>query len=126
MIAHILLVIFTTCQILLIVGEKNKFSRSQEHLIYNMFLDQSDKRDVDYSKIAYLYNLQDIKNHVNESLRNFFFIKEKSLELVEFTNDDIYSILEFSYINSNKIKYSKLGKIQLNLFHTFKFITLKR
>lgn len=115
-IAHILLVIFTTCQIILIVGEKNNFSRSQEHLIYNMFLDQSDKRDVDYSKKVYLYSLEEIRNHVNDSLNNFFSIKEKSLELVEFTNDDLFSILEFSYLNPNKINYLMIGKIFLILF----------
>ncbi len=110
MIVHILLVVFTTIQIILIVGEKNNFSRSQEHLIYNMFLDQSDKRDVDYAKIAYLYSLEEIRNHVNNSLNNFFMIKEKSLELIEFTNEELFSILEFSYLNPNKIDFLLIGK----------------
>ncbi len=96
---------------MLIVSEKNNFSRSQEHLIYNMFLDQSDKRDVDYSKKVYLYRLDEIRSHVNNSFNNFLNIKEKSLELVEYTNDDLFSILEFSYLNQNKISYLMIGKI---------------
>jgi len=116
MIIHILLVIFTTCQIMLIVGQKSDFSRSQEHLIYNMFLDQSDKRNVDYAKIAYLYSLEEIRIHVRNSLTNFFNIKEKSLELVEYTNDNLFSIIEFSYLNPNKINFLMLG---IKLISTF-------
>ena len=103
MTVHILLVIFCTCQIILINSEKNNFSRSQEHLIYNMFLDQSDKRSVDYAKVVYLYSIEDLRNHVNNSLNNFYNIRDNSLELVEITNNEIFSILEFTYINSAHI-----------------------
>jgi len=39
MIIHILLLIFTTSQAILIVGNKTQYSRSQERIFYNLFID---------------------------------------------------------------------------------------
>jgi hypothetical protein len=104
MIVHLLLVIFTTCQAVLIVAEHNKYSRSQERFLYNMFIDSDDKRQVDYNRVAYLYSVEDVKNHVRGSVNNFYGLKAKSLEIVQFTDADPFLRMEFGYIDNDRVK----------------------
>lgn len=110
LIVHLLLVIFTTCQAVLIVAEHNKYSRSQERFLYNMFLDSDDKRQVDYNRVAYLYSVEEVKNHVRDSVTNFYGLKAKSLEIVQFTDSNPFLRMEFSYIDNDRVK--KLIKTQ--------------
>ncbi len=105
-----MLIIFTTLQIILISSEKNALLRSQEHFIYDTFLEEGDKRDVDYSKIAYLYNVRHIRDHINQTLNNFYKIKENSLELIEYLDENIFTVLEFEYINPEIVTDYKTGK----------------
>jgi hypothetical protein len=104
MIIHMLLLIFTTCQVVLKVSESNKYSRSQERFLYNMFIDESDKRATDYNKIAYLYTAEDIKNHVQTSISNFFNLNTKSLEIVQLPENGESVIMEFTYIDNQRVK----------------------
>lgn len=110
LIVHLLIVIFTTCQAVLIVAEHNKYSRSQERFLYNMFLDSDDKRQVDYNRVAYLYSVEEVKNHVRDSVTNFYGLKAKSLEIVQFTDSNPFLRMEFSYIDNDRVK--KLIKTQ--------------
>jgi hypothetical protein len=104
MIVHILLVIFTTFQVVLIVGETNKISRSQERLFYNMFIDDSDKRSLDYDRMAYLFSVDDVKEHVRNSVNNFYSLNTKSLEIVKFTDENPFLLLQVDYIDDNEIE----------------------
>lgn len=107
MIVHILLVIFTTFQVVLIVGETNKISRSQERLFYNMFIDDSDKRSLDYDRMTYLFSVDDVREHVRTSIKNFYSLNTKSLEIVKFIDENPYVLLQVDYIDDNEIeKYS--------------------
>lgn len=104
MVVHLLLVIFTTCQAILIVAEANKYSRSQERFLYNMFIDTSDKRAMDFNRITYLYSIDEIRNHLNQSITNFYGLKTKSLEIVKFNSPSPVVQMEFRYIDNNKIQ----------------------
>ena len=95
---------------MLISSEKNIILRSQEHFIYDTFLDEGDKRDVVYYKKAYLYNVKHIREHLNVTLNNFYKIKENSLELVEYLNENIFTIIEFKYLNPDIISDYDTGK----------------
>jgi hypothetical protein len=106
MIVHILLVVFTTCQVVLIVSEANKYSRSQERFLYNMFVDEGDKRSVDFNRIAYLYSVDDVKKHVATSVQNFYTLNTKSLEIVQFTSGSPYLAMEVNYIDNSKVEQS--------------------
>jgi hypothetical protein len=74
MIIHILLVIFTICQSVLIISSMTNYTRAQERGLYNIFIDDSDKTDIDYNRMVYLYSIDDVKNHVKNSIKVFDFI----------------------------------------------------
>jgi hypothetical protein len=97
MLAGFLLLIFTSCQVLLITNETNKYSRTQERFLYNIFIDESDKRDTDYKRQVYLYTVPEIRQHLNSSINNYYSLKTKSLEKVEYPQN-MYSVMEVSYL----------------------------
>lgn len=101
---HLLLVIFTACQAILIISEHNKYSRSQERLFYNMFIDDSDKRTVDYPRSVYLYSVEEIKTHLATSVSNFYNVNTRSLEIVEHVEPKPFSVMEFTYIDNHLTK----------------------
>jgi hypothetical protein len=68
MIVHILLVIFTIAQCILIINTTTDYSRAQERGLYNIFIDDGDKLDDDYSRNIYLYTVEEIKNHISNSM----------------------------------------------------------
>ena len=43
MIIHILIVLFTTIQVILLISNNNIYARSQENFIYNLFVSQGDE-----------------------------------------------------------------------------------
>jgi hypothetical protein len=67
LIIDISLVVLTTCQIILIESDVTKFTRLQEHLIYNVFLEKSVKTGNSFHRNIYLYTLSDLKNHINQT-----------------------------------------------------------
>lgn len=67
LIIDIALVILTTCQIILVEAEVTKFTRFQEHLIYNTFLENSLKTGNSFNRNIYIYTLSDLTNHINET-----------------------------------------------------------
>jgi len=115
MIVHLLLVIFTTLQVVLIVAETNKISRTHERFLYNMFIDDSDKRSMDYNRMAYLFSVDDVKTHVGNSLRNFYSLNTKSLEIINYTEENPFLLLEVNYIDNKEIeKLTKTYDIEYN------------
>jgi hypothetical protein len=62
-----------------------------------MFIDDSDKRDTDYKRQVYLYTVPDIRQHLKSSIDNYYSLKTKSLEKVEYPQN-MYSIMEVSYL----------------------------
>jgi hypothetical protein len=121
MVIHFLLLILTACQVLLITSQINKFSRTQERFIYNMFIDGSDKRDKDYKRFIYLFTIDEIREQLRYSINNYFSLKSKSLEVVEYPNQ-MQSIMEINYLNNidelnrNKPLYYKIDNATLGPF----------
>jgi hypothetical protein len=122
MVTHFLLLILTACQVLLITAEINKYSRTQERFIYNMFIDNSDKRDIDFKRFSYLFTIDEIRNQLKYSLDNFYNLRSKSLEKVEYPAV-MYSIMELNYIdnanthnNIEKPLYYKIDNTTLGPF----------
>lgn len=115
MLVHILLVIFTTFQVVLILGETNKISRSQERFLFNMFIDDSDKRSLDFDRVAYLFSVDDIKAHVSRSINNFYSLNTKSLEIVKFNQENPALLLQVNYIDDSEIeKFSEMENFRKN------------
>lgn len=68
MVVHIVLVIFTIIQCVLIINKTTDYSRAQERGLYNVFIDDSDKLDADYNRNIYLYSVEELKNHISNSI----------------------------------------------------------
>ncbi len=71
MIVHLLLVIFTISQCLLIINKITNYSRAQERGLYNIFIDDSDKLDDDYPRNIYLFSIDEVKSHITNSINVF-------------------------------------------------------
>ena len=105
MVFHILLVIATTAQAILIVSKTTEYTRAQERFIYNNFISDSEKTLVDYSRYLYIYSIPQLKEHLKASITNFYDIKEISLEEVEYLDeiDKLFVDMQFSYMDNKNI-----------------------
>ena len=78
LIIHILLVIGTAAQAILILSSTTQYSRSQERIFYDNFLSEVNKNDLSFNRFAYLFTLEDLKKSVLSSLdviKNYLNIK---------------------------------------------------
>ena len=100
LVAHLMLVVLTTFQVVLIVANDNNYSRAQERVMYNMFIDKSaDQTEVDYLKHKYLYTANDVRTHVAQSVHNFFNVNATSFENVTYNNNTHIVIMDVVYKN---------------------------
>ena len=99
LIVHLMLVVFTTFQVVLIVANDNNYSRAQERVMYNMFIDLSvDQTEVDYLKYKYLYTTNEVRQHVVQSVHNFFNLNATSFENVTY-NNNTHIVMDITYKN---------------------------
>jgi hypothetical protein len=86
-----------------------------------MFIDNSDKRDKDYKRFVYMFTIDEIRDQLKFSIDNYFNLKSKSLEIVQYPHP-MQSIMEISYmnnndeINKNKPLYYKIDNTTLGPF----------
>ena len=76
LISHVLLVIFTTMQVVILISQTNRYIRAEERFFYTMFISNEDKRDDDYKKETMLYTPKMIRSHVLTSIENFYNINQ--------------------------------------------------
>ena len=86
LIVHFLLVVGTTYQLMII---NTTYPRSQERALYQMFIEENDKTNFEYKRTKYLYSLDDVKKLLNDSIYNYYGIKDSSFETVKFYNDNL-------------------------------------
>ena len=98
---HLLLAILGACQIIFILSKITDYSRQQQRLFYKLFLNDSDMEGVDgdYDKKKYIYSIEELKSYISNSVDNFFTIKDKSLEKIEYHKE--HCTLETDYIIHN-------------------------
>lgn len=99
LIVHVLLVIFTTMQVVILISQTNRYSRAEERFFYNLFISNEDKRDDDYKKETLLYTPKMIRKHVLDSIYNFYTINQNSMEITEYDSDEPFILMDVSYIN---------------------------
>ena len=111
---HSLLVVFTSLQILFLMKSKTTFTRSQERLFYDAFVSESDRTDYPYPRFKHLFTVNDVRQHVKNSVKNFYLFPGNSLEQVYFDSPEgtqPYIIMKVSYMKVNKqSKQSKQRK----------------
>lgn len=86
-----------------------------------MFIDNSDKRSFDYSKVVYLYTTAEVKQHINDSISNFYNADEQSLEIVEYMDKEVFSIMEFNYIDDKLIENNNHN----NTYKNYNFLNFR-
>lgn len=74
---HILLMLGTTYQIIKL---NTIYPRAQERIFYNMFISDSDKTALDFLRFKYLFSIDDIREHISNSISSYFDYPTWSLE----------------------------------------------
>ena len=69
MVVHILLVIFTTAQVISTNTGISAFSRSQEMLFYNIFFNTNDKTDFNFRRFMYFFDINSLKVFATQSIQ---------------------------------------------------------
>lgn len=78
MFLHILLSIVLTAQIFLLVNYNATYTQSAMRRFFTWFFDEDMELDgTDYSRIRYFYSVEDLAEHVNWSIDNYFGIEEE-------------------------------------------------
>ena len=93
MIIHIILLVLNTLQVTIILSEFNEYFRAQEKTFINTLISDSPKEKRDYPKIKYLYTIDDLREHIKDSVT-------KMLEADETFFNDI------TYVYENQTEYN--------------------
>ena len=68
MIIHIVLLVLNTLQVTIILSGFNEYFRAQEKSFINALISDSPKEARDYPKVKYLYTIQELKEHIKDSV----------------------------------------------------------
>ena len=130
MIINIIIAITTSAQIMIVIGKTTTYTRAEERFFHEQFINQLDSSDIEYSRKAYIYSLNDLKDHVIRSIDNYFNITSISLENLSILEEEIP--MEVVYLNSyydpTKFKkYQKQFSLRQSKFGPFEedFLNLK-
>ena len=85
---HILIVIGTTMQAIVVVSVNTDYMRAQEKVFYQKLVSESEKAVKDYPRVTYLYNIQQLREHLQLTTSNMFKFDNNSLELLVFKDND--------------------------------------
>lgn len=102
---HSLLAICLLFEVLILNHTINSYSRLQERLFYDSFIEVGDKNSMDFSRFKYLYSIPEVINHVNNSLNTYYSLVTNSLEDIQFypNTANLTDIrMKVSYMKSHK------------------------
>ena len=114
LIIHIILIVFNTIEATIILSEFNEYFRAQEKSFITALISDDSKEKQNFAKLTYLYTIDDLQNHLNESVSNmleandtFFntiiFVNEKDQEIdAEFIDMEVEYKFNISEINKDK------------------------
>eukprot|EP00344_Euplotes_crassus_P009399 CAMPEP_0197016180 /NCGR_PEP_ID=MMETSP1380-20130617/77239_1 /TAXON_ID=5936 /ORGANISM="Euplotes crassus, Strain CT5" /LENGTH=154 /DNA_ID=CAMNT_0042442733 /DNA_START=6 /DNA_END=466 /DNA_ORIENTATION=+ len=78
LVAHILLMIICTAQVILVIGSSGSYSRSQQNLFYRLFLDDEfESEDPATEKIVHEFSLTEFSGKVRTYLDNYYSLGEE-------------------------------------------------
>ena len=98
MVLHLLLVIFTTIQALLVVSEATDYFRSQERSLINVLISEDEKERQDYKRETYLYSISQIQEHIENSLEKMLNSGKTFFKELIFVDKDENEIPNLNYI----------------------------
>lgn len=87
-IIHALLVVFTSIQAMIILGQFTDYFRAQEKSFTNILISEDGKENRDYPRKTYLYNIPSLQNHLKSSLQKMLDINNTFLTNIIYVNED--------------------------------------
>lgn len=127
MIINIFLIISTTSQIVIVMELTSSYSRSEVRFFHEQFLAEGDKTDPEFPSKLYLYTINDLISHIQQSIDNYYSLKDKSITEIDYLTPlkDTQIALEFFYQTAyynqeNKKNYQKAFMINKDDLGPFK------
>ena len=112
----IILIILTTLQIIMINTPTSSYTRAVERFFNEIFLQNNSPYDIQYPKIKYLYTIDQIINHVNQSINDFFNLDNFSVGNLTFEKPEnsINIPIYISYLNNeNNTEKDLIGQYNM-------------
>ena len=92
MVIHIVLLVFNTLQVAIILSEFNEYFRAQEKSFINTLISEGPKEKRDYPKKTYLYTIEDIQNHLNDSVSKMLDANETFFNTIRYVDKNYTEI----------------------------------
>ena len=87
-IIHILLVVFTTIQALIILGVFTDYFRAQEKSLTNILISYDSKENRDYPRKTYLYDIPSLQDHIENSVEKMLDVNNSFLTNLIYVNEN--------------------------------------
>ena len=88
MIVHVLLVVFTSLQAMIVLAEFTDYFRGQEKSLTNILISQDSKENRDYPRKIYLYDIPSLQQHLSNSLQKMLDVNNTFLSNIIYVNED--------------------------------------
>lgn len=109
---NILLVIFSTIQILIVINTSTNYKRRQERILYKKFLNNEDQ-ETETNRFYYIHSLNELKEFLKLSVQNYYNFSHNNIEIVKIFKNT--PVLEVNYI---KDSFEKTPILDMNEYKT--------
>ena len=122
-IIHILLVVFTTIQALIILGVFTDYFRAQEKSLTNILISYDSKENRDYPRKTYLYDIPSLQDHIENSVEKMLDVNNSFLTNLIYVNENNEEIeansieMDIEYKSNIKKIRKKKYKMPIELYY---------
>ena len=122
-IIHILLVVFTTIQALIILGVFTDYFRAQEKSLTNILISYDSKENRDYPRKTYLYDIPSLQDHIENSVEKMLDVNNSFLTNIIYVNENNEEIeansieMDIEYKSNIKKIRKKKYKMPIELYY---------
>ena len=88
MIIHILLIVFTTIEAMIILSNFTDYFRAQEKSFTNVLISQDNKENPDYPRKIYLYDISSLQEHLSTCLKKMLDTNNTFLTNIIYVNEN--------------------------------------
>ena len=88
MIVHILLIVFTTIEAMIILSNFTDYFRAQEKSFTNVLISQDNKENPDYPRKIYLYDISSLQEHLSTCLKKMLDTNNTFLTNIIYVNEN--------------------------------------
>ena len=125
MIIHILLIVFTTIQAMIILATITDYFRAQEKSLIKILISQDSKEERDYPRKIYLYDIKSLQKHLSTSLKKMLDTNNTFLINITYVNEDNEEIqpdtiemdIDYKYIFSDINEIKDTFKMPIELYY---------